>query len=52
MCRGQRHYIRIYEKPSYMSSAPMGACNGAVAVLREMENIPMLEAMHVIVTFT
>jgi len=30
----------------------MGACNGAVAVLREMENIPMLEAMHVIVTFT
>jgi hypothetical protein len=34
-----------------MSCAPMGFCNGAVAVLRQMENIPLLEAMTVISTF-
>jgi hypothetical protein len=34
-----------------MSFAPMGACNGAVAVVREMENIPVLEAITVILTF-
>ena len=29
----------------------MDACNGDVAVLREMENIPGLEAVSVILTF-